>query len=202
MDSMIGTFSSNLTFGSVIVRACFISTARWKYSLFSSFPLGGLQWLRHFVGYSLGTSYKKASTFFYGTAQHFTILTFKTRSLRHWTAQTHCACAFAAPVCFPQPEEPFQHENALLVIPLEFQEKNHQSFPMAQPWKGFPRPLRPFRQRLRLGGITGKEGEILQPPSQHISLKKALLEYVVVSSPQYFENTAFFSVFPLGGSHG
>ena len=28
--------------GSVIVRGCFISTVRWKYSLFSSFPFGGL----------------------------------------------------------------------------------------------------------------------------------------------------------------
>ena len=32
--------------------------------------------------------------------------------------------------------------------------------------------------------------------------RKALLEYVVVSSPQCFENIAFFSSFPLGGIHG
>ena len=30
----------------------------------------------------------------------------------------------------------------------------------------------------------------------------ALLEFVVVSSPQFGENTAFFFGFPLGGIHG
>ena len=39
-----------------------------KTAFFSSFPHWRTSWLRHFVGYSLGTSYKKASTFFYGTA--------------------------------------------------------------------------------------------------------------------------------------
>ena len=33
-------------------------------------------------------------------------------------------------------------------------------------------------------------------------IKKALLSFVVVSSPQCDENTAFFSGFPLGGIHG
>ena len=32
--------------------------------------------------------------------------------------------------------------------------------------------------------------------------RKALLEYVVVSSTQHVENIAFFSSFPLGGFHG
>ena len=35
-----------------------------------------------------------------------------------------------------------------------------------------------------------------------LSIPKALLENVVVSSPQCGENTAFFSGFPLGGIHG
>ena len=91
---------------------------------------------------------------------------------------------FAATVCFPQPEEPFQRENALLVIPLEFQEKITNHFLWHSLEKGFPALCALFRQRLGLSGITGKGGEMLQPPSQHISLKKALLEYVVVSSPQ------------------
>ena len=38
---------------------------------------------------------------------------FKTRLLRHWTAQIMCTYAFAATVCFPQSEEHFKRENAL-----------------------------------------------------------------------------------------
>ena len=39
-------------------------------------------------------------------------LKFKMRSLRHWTAQIYCAYTTAT-VCFLQPEEHFQRENAL-----------------------------------------------------------------------------------------
>ena len=43
-DGKLNAFLHGLTDlkGSVIVRGRFISTARWKYSLFSSFPFGGL----------------------------------------------------------------------------------------------------------------------------------------------------------------
>ncbi|WP_302552740.1 hypothetical protein, partial [uncultured Bilophila sp.] len=50
--------------GSVIVRGCFISTARWTYGLFLQFSHRRTSWLRHFIGYSLGTSKKKVSTIF------------------------------------------------------------------------------------------------------------------------------------------
>ena len=49
---------------SVMVCGCFISTVRWKYSLFLQFSPWRTSWLRHFVGYSLGTSRKKASAIF------------------------------------------------------------------------------------------------------------------------------------------
>ena len=44
------------TFGSVIVYGCFISKARWKYSLFIRFSHWRNLELRYFVGYSFGTS--------------------------------------------------------------------------------------------------------------------------------------------------
>ena len=50
--------------GSVIVRGCFISTARWTYGLFLQFSHRRTSWLRHFIGYPLGTSKKKVSTIF------------------------------------------------------------------------------------------------------------------------------------------
>ena len=54
--------------GSATVCGCFISTVRWKYSLFLRFSSWRNTGLRHFVGYSLGTSRKKASAIFYDTA--------------------------------------------------------------------------------------------------------------------------------------
>ena len=54
--------------GSVIVCGCFISTVRWKYSLFLRFSSWRNTGLRHFVGYPCGTSRKKASTIFYDKA--------------------------------------------------------------------------------------------------------------------------------------
>ena len=50
--------------GSVIVRGCFISTARWTYGLFLQLSHRRTSWLRHFIGYPLGTSKKKVSTIF------------------------------------------------------------------------------------------------------------------------------------------
>ena len=49
--------------GSVIVRGCFISTARWTYSLFLQLSPWRNFWLRHFFGYSFGTSRKKHQPF-------------------------------------------------------------------------------------------------------------------------------------------
>ena len=54
--------------GSVIVYGCFISTVRWKYSLFLRFSPWREPRIRHFVGYPFGASRKKASTVFYNTA--------------------------------------------------------------------------------------------------------------------------------------
>ena len=48
---------------------CFIYTVCWKYSLFIRFSPWRNQWLRQFAGCSFGTSRKKASTVFYGTAK-------------------------------------------------------------------------------------------------------------------------------------
>ena len=54
--------------GSVIVYGCFISTVRWKYSLFLRFSPWRDPRPRHFSGYPFGASRKKASTVFYSTA--------------------------------------------------------------------------------------------------------------------------------------
>ena len=77
--------------GSVIVCGCFISKALWKYSLFIQFSHWRNLELRCFAGYSFGTSRKRASTIFYNTS----ILKIKTRPIRHWTMQIHCAYTFA-----------------------------------------------------------------------------------------------------------
>ena len=49
--------------GPVIVYGCFISTVRWKYSLFLRFSSWRNTGLRHFVGYPCGTSRKKHQPF-------------------------------------------------------------------------------------------------------------------------------------------
>ena len=54
--------------GSVIAYGCFISTVRWKYSLFLRFSPWLEPPIRHFSGYPFGASRKKASTIFYNTA--------------------------------------------------------------------------------------------------------------------------------------
>ncbi len=51
--------------------------------------------------------------------------------------------------------------------------------------------------RRRGGAVGWGWGKVRQ-----IFMGKALSEYVAVSSPQYGENTAFLSVFPLGWIHG
>ena len=52
--------------------------------------------------------------------------------------------------------------------------------------------------RRRGGGAAGWGWDKVR----QIFMGKALSEYVAVSSPQYGENTAFLSVFPLGWIHG
>ena len=49
--------------GSVIVYGCFISTVRWKYSLFLQFSPWLDSLIRHFIGYPFGTSRKKHQPF-------------------------------------------------------------------------------------------------------------------------------------------
>ena len=58
---------AGFSIGSVMACGWFISTARWTYSLFLQFSPWRISWLRHFIGYSLGTSKKKVSTTFYDT---------------------------------------------------------------------------------------------------------------------------------------
>ena len=65
-----------LFLGSVRVCGCFISTVRWKYSLFLRFSPWRDPRLRHFSGYPFGTSRKKASTLFYDTAYLGAVLKF------------------------------------------------------------------------------------------------------------------------------
>ena len=91
----------------------------------------------------------------------------------------------------------FNMKTPYWLFPWNFKKKITNHFLWHSLEKGFPALCALFRQRLGLSGITGKEGKILQPPSQHISLKKALLEYVVVSSPQCGKKIElFFQFFP------
>ena len=69
--------------GSVIVCGCFISTVRWKYSLFLRFSPWRDPRLRHFSGYPFGTSRKKASTIFYNTA-------LENNELKWFSIPAHC----------------------------------------------------------------------------------------------------------------
>ena len=57
-------YNTAFLYGSVIVCGCFISTVRWKYSLFLRFSPWRDPRLRHFSGYPFGVSRKKTSTIF------------------------------------------------------------------------------------------------------------------------------------------
>ena len=69
MEPTSGKIGENIYFSRLCyIHGYFISSARWKYSLFLQFFPWRTLWLRHFIGYSLRTSRKKASTIFYDTA--------------------------------------------------------------------------------------------------------------------------------------
>ena len=58
------------------------------------------------------------------------------------------------------------------LFPWNFKKKITNHFLWHSLEKAFPALCALFRQRLRLGGITGKEGEILQPPFPTHFIKK------------------------------
>ena len=70
---------------------CFISTACWNYSFFIRLSHWRNPQLKHFVGYPFGTSKKKASTAFYGTA-------FK-KSSKRWMSRRGMGPPFLSWLC-------------------------------------------------------------------------------------------------------
>ena len=142
--------------GPVLVCGCFISTVRWKDSLFLRFSPWGEPRIKHFVsqrrtrrrsvrreprirhflGYPFGASRKKASTIFYNTAKGKTAVTSSCREADKTPHHTACRKNRGKALRRQAIDFGCVIENDWCFISLKFQRNNQENSPITEPTSG------------------------------------------------------------------